>query len=69
MPFEDGFMLLGALRAGLAHKHIPIIAVTAHATAENRARVKGAGFDLLLGKPVDPLDLTGAITRVLRRAN
>ena len=31
--------------------------------------VPGAGFDLLLGKPVDPLDLTGAITRVLRRAN
>jgi PAS domain S-box-containing protein len=68
MPVEDGFMLLDSLRTGLANKHVPIVAVTAYATAENRARVARAGFDLCLAKPVDPLELAGAIAQVVRGA-
>jgi PAS domain S-box-containing protein len=67
MPAEDGFMLLGTLRATFS-RHVPVVAVTAYATPENRARVAQAGFDLCLVKPVDPLDLTDAIARVLQRA-
>ena len=66
MPAQDGFMLLGAMRA--AFSRVPVIAVTAYATPENRARIAQAGFDLCLTKPVDPIELTKAIARVLGRA-
>ena len=66
MPAQDGFMLLGAMRA-MFSQHIPVIAVTAHATSENRARVAQSGFDLCLAKPVDPLELIDAIARMLQR--
>jgi PAS domain S-box-containing protein len=66
MPAQDGFMLPGAMRATFSER-VPVIAVTAHATPENRARVAQFGFDLCLTKPVDPLELTDAIARVLQR--
>ena len=66
MPVVDGFMLLGAMRSAFAQR-VPVIAVTANATPENRTRVLHAGFDLCLAKPVDPADLAGAIGRVLER--
>jgi PAS domain S-box-containing protein len=66
MPAQDGFMLLGTMRATFS-RGVPVIAVTAHATPENRTRVAEAGFDLCLAKPVDPLELTGAIARLLQR--
>jgi PAS domain S-box-containing protein len=69
MPVEDGFMLLGAMRGILAHKRVPIVAVTAYATTENRARMTHAGFDLCLAKSVDPVDLAGAIAQIVRRTN
>jgi len=67
MPVEDGFMLLSTMRSNFADR-VPVVAVTAYATPENRVRVTHAGFDLCLTKPIDPLDLTSAISRVLRRA-
>jgi PAS domain S-box-containing protein len=67
MPSQDGFMLLETLRTTFSRR-MPVVAVTANATAENRARVAHAGFDLCLAKPIDPLELIGAIARVLRRA-
>jgi PAS domain S-box-containing protein len=66
MPIQDGFMLLGTMRATFSRR-VPVVAVTADATPENRARVAQAGFDLCLPKPVDPLELAGAIARVLQR--
>ena len=67
MPIEDGFMLLGTVRRALSEL-VPVVAVTANATPENQARVAEAGFDLCLAKPVDPLELTAAVARLLQRA-
>jgi PAS domain S-box-containing protein len=69
MPEEDGFMLLGALRTAFAGYRVPIIAVTAFATPESRARALNAGFDLYLTKPIDPVLLTGAVADIAKRAS
>src|SRR5207244_3983621 len=65
MPGEDGYALVRELRA-LEHErggHLPVIAVTALATAEDRERALGEGFDDHLTKPVDPTDLIDAVAR------
>jgi PAS domain S-box-containing protein len=68
MPGEDGFMLLRALRAGVAahRRRLPAIAVTAYETPENRLRAADAGFDRYLTKPLDPLTLSRAVVEVAR---
>jgi len=69
MPGEDGITLGSAIRTIFAERHaeIAIVAVTAYATAESRARATRAGFDLYLTKPVDPAELASAVAGVLRR--
>jgi PAS domain S-box-containing protein len=69
MPGEDGFMLGSAMRKIFSERKadVAIIAVTAYGTAESRTRAILAGFDLYLTKPVDPVDLAGAVANVIRR--
>ena len=69
MPGEDGITLGSAIRTIFAERNaaIAIVAVTAYATAESRARATRAGFDLYLTKPVDPAELASAVAGVLRR--
>jgi signal transduction histidine kinase len=67
MPVNDGFTLLRTMRSAFT-QHVPVVAVTGYATPENRARTAEAGFDLCLTKPVDPIDLTREIGRLLQRA-
>ena len=65
MPGEDGYALVRELRALERERggHLPVIAVTALATAEDRERALGEGFDDHLTKPVDPTDLVEAVAR------
>jgi CheY-like chemotaxis protein len=55
MPEEDGYTLVRAVRARElgTERRIPVIAVTAYASASDRARALDAGFDLHFAKPVD----------------
>jgi PAS domain S-box-containing protein len=71
MPGEDGFMVLGAMRATFTRRgtRVPIIAVTAYGSLENRRQALEAGFDLYLTKPIDPANLTKAVAEAARRAN
>jgi CheY-like chemotaxis protein len=46
-------------------RKVPAIALTAHARAEDAARVVEAGFTIHLAKPVRPTALCAAIARVL----
>jgi CheY-like chemotaxis protein len=71
MPGEDGFTLASSLRTVLSQRRadMAIVAVTAYGTPEGRARAVLAGFDLYLTKPVEPLDLAAAVTRVIRRTS
>jgi CheY-like chemotaxis protein len=67
MPGVDGFEAQRRLRAHDKTKHIPIIAVTAHAIRGDRERVLRLGFDGYVSKPVDEDQLTTAIRSALPR--
>ena len=61
MPDEDGYELIREMRA--RGSRIPAIAITALASAEDRARAMAEGFDAHLTKPVDAADVVEAVAR------
>ncbi len=50
---EDGVTLTRNLRMDDRYKKMPVVALTAHASDEDRSFAKATGFDAFLGKPVD----------------
>jgi two-component system, sensor histidine kinase and response regulator len=63
MPVMDGFQATAAIRsaeAGTA-RHVPIIALTAHAMKEDRDRCLEAGMDDYVSKPIQQDKLVKAI--------
>jgi CheY-like chemotaxis protein len=70
MPGEDGFAVLARIRAlerGRDVRRVPAIAVTA-VTQTDRGRLRAAGFQDLVGKPVDTDRLVAAILAQVRAA-
>ncbi|GAA4714949.1 hybrid sensor histidine kinase/response regulator [Nocardioides conyzicola] len=66
MPVMDGFDATRAIRAmGTVLDRVPIIAMTASATAEERERCRQAGMDDFLAKPVDAELLASTLERWL----
>lgn len=68
MPVLDGLATARRIRdpeAGLPARHIPIIALTAMAMAEDARACIEAGMDHVLTKPVYPRKLVQALARVL----
>ena len=63
MPEMDGFEALAAIRAEErpSGRHIPIIALTAHAMKGDRERCLEAGFDGYLSKPIRSKDLAALL--------
>ncbi len=63
MPDEDGYSFIQRLRARPADQggRIPVVALTAHARAEDRARALYAGFNNHVPKPVEPIELFAVI--------
>ena len=53
--------LIRAIEAEAGGGHIPIIALTAMATDEERQRGFSAGMDTFLAKPIDPEELYYAV--------
>jgi CheY-like chemotaxis protein len=70
MPGEDGYALLRRLRQGADPwaRQIPALAVSAYAREEDRIRSLAVGFQMHITKPFEPLDLTAAVSHLLRRA-
>jgi PAS domain S-box-containing protein len=67
MPEMDGFEAARAIRndeAGKA-KHIPIIAMTAHAMTGDRDRCLAAGMDGYIAKPIHAQDLLGLVKNTM----
>jgi PAS domain S-box-containing protein len=65
MPGRDGFDLVQELRQNHPQLHVPLIAFTAFASAEDRRSVLEAGFDGHLPKPVNEKQLLKTIQEVL----
>ena len=53
MPIMDGYDATQTIRNNPRHKHLPIIAMTAYAMADDRKKCLAVGMDDYIGKPID----------------
>jgi two-component system sensor histidine kinase/response regulator len=67
MPVMDGFEATRRLRATAGFGTLPVIAMTAHALAEERERCLAAGMVDHVAKPIDPQSLYETLSRWLGR--
>jgi signal transduction histidine kinase/DNA-binding response OmpR family regulator len=69
MPEMDGFEATAAIRARerATNRHLPIIAMTAHAMRGDQERCFNAGMDAYLSKPMTAAALSTAIDQLLYR--
>lgn len=68
LPIIDGWEATRRIKADPATARIPVIALTAHAMAEDRAKAMAAGCDDFDIKPVDLPRLLEKIDALLRRS-
>jgi CheY-like chemotaxis protein len=68
LPGLDGWEATRQLKAAPETRHIPVIALTAHAMSGDRERALGAGCDDFDTKPVDFPRLLEKIEALLGRA-
>jgi PAS domain S-box-containing protein len=66
MPREDGYSLIGRVRALGSEQGgtVPAVALTAYARAEDRISAIKAGFQVHATKPVEPRDLIAIVSRL-----
>jgi signal transduction histidine kinase len=71
MPDEDGFTLIRRVRTLPEHRggRIPAVALTAYARAVDRQQALLAGYDVHLGKPVDPGELVEVVASLAARGS
>jgi two-component system cell cycle response regulator DivK len=67
LPGIDGIQALGRLRAEVATRTIPVMAMTASVMAGDRHRVLDAGFDAFQSKPINLRDFLAAVEQLLER--
>jgi two-component system cell cycle response regulator DivK len=66
LPRLDGWQAVRRLKADPRTRHIPVIALTAHAFVGDAKQAKAAGCDGYLAKPCLPEDLSRAIRSFIR---
>jgi signal transduction histidine kinase/DNA-binding response OmpR family regulator len=70
MPEMDGYEATAELRRSLSQgQRLPIVALTAHAMPEDRAKCIAAGMDDYLSKPVDPALVRKVLDRWIERSH
>jgi len=67
LPGIDGWQATAELKKDPALKHVPIVALTAHALSDERERIASLGCDGFLAKPCLPPDLIRTVDRLLGR--
>ena len=65
LPILDGWKAIRHIKSSAQTAHIPIIALTAHAMSQDRAKAQEAGCDDFDTKPVDMPRLLGKISALL----
>ncbi|MEI7935328.1 MAG: response regulator [Verrucomicrobiota bacterium] len=68
MPEMDGYQATTRIRADARLSRLPIIAMTAHATMEERQHCLDAGMNDHVSKPIDPARLFAAVGRFYKPA-
>ncbi len=68
MPGEDGYALIGKVRALESERgrSLPAVALTAYAMETDRSAALSAGFQRHLSKPIDPIELVSAIEQLVK---
>jgi CheY-like chemotaxis protein len=69
IPVIDGWEATQVLKHDPATKHIPIIALTAHALASDREKAMEVGCDGYLAKPCEPRAVVAEVQRFLGRSD
>src|SRR5499426_1909036 len=71
MPVEDGYVLIGKIRALPPENgaDVPAIALTAYASAQDKKNALAAGFQRHLAKPVEPVALAKNVALILGRSD
>jgi two-component system cell cycle response regulator DivK len=64
LPGRDGYAVLEELKA-LADRPWKVVALTAHAMPEDRAKAEAAGFDGYITKPIDVRTFPQEVARYL----
>ena len=66
MSGEDGYSFIRRVRSLPPDRggHIPAVAITAYATAADRAQAMSSGFQLHVPKPFDPIELARTVQRL-----
>ena len=67
LPVIDGWEATRQLKADEATRHIPVIALTAHAMATDEQKARDAGCDDFDTKPIELPRLLGKIEALLQR--
>ena len=65
LPVMDGWEATRLLKSTPGTEQIPIVAVTSHAMADDRAKALGAGCDDYITKPIDFNNLVRVIDQLL----
>jgi CheY-like chemotaxis protein len=65
LPEVDGWEATRRLKSDERTRHIPVIALTAHALKSAHDEALAAGCDAVVTKPVMPRDLEAAVRRLL----
>ena len=65
LPILDGWKATAQLKADPNTRHIPVIALTAHAMAGDEQRARAAGCDGYVAKPIDPIQFKQLLEDVL----
>ena len=63
LPGMDGVSATRILKSDPATAGIPVLAITAHALTDDRARALEAGFDAYLTKPIEPKEVVAEVMR------
>lgn len=69
MPRMDGMLCTQKIKENSAWRQIPIVALTAHALAEEKKKIMKVGMAAYLSKPFKPDELIGTIRSVLYNTN
>jgi len=68
MPKRDGFDVIKELRNSPELQDLPILALTASASLDEKDRIINSGFDACLIKPIGPAKLRDAVASLLLRS-